>query len=135
MSLVESLRKAIQPLPPNASLTLSVEWIRAGLEIEGIAASPAQPSEPEADLTVEQVAEIMGKKPGTVRGWIRNGLNGIRLAAYHFTAKEYRITRAAVDDFLDAQRRRTMEPKPLARQPGSDDLGRWRTARAKPRRA
>jgi excisionase family DNA binding protein len=47
-----------------------------------------------------QVAEIFQRSPQTVRDWI----NARRLRAYKLNGREYRITRAAVEEYLEQQR-------------------------------
>ena len=56
--------------------------------------------EPLGDYTAAQVAGIFQRSPQTVRDWI----NARRLRAYKLNGREYRITRAAVDEFLEQQR-------------------------------
>ncbi len=57
--------------------------------------------EAKVDLTVEQVAEKLGRAPSTVRDWIRAG----RLRAYKMMGREYRITPAALEEFIESERR------------------------------
>jgi len=72
--------------------------------------------EPHADYTVAQVAEIFNRKPQTVRDWIKGG----RLRAYRFNGREYRVTRAAVEEYMEDQR------NGLPAQKGTADLSAWR---------
>ena len=78
-----------------------------------------------ADLTVEQIAERFGRSPGTVRDWIR----AKKLRAYPFSGKEYRVTPAALEEFIQAQREGKQEP--AKRQGKPVDLGGWRRVRDK----
>ena len=88
-------------------------------------AGEVQPVTQPADLTVEQVGEKLGRRPGTVRDWIRAG----KLRAYMF-GKEYRVTPAALEDFIQAQREG--KPDRTAKQPAKvADLSRWRQVRDK----
>lgn len=97
MTLKERLRQLAEALPsPTATVNLS----RADLEtLLGDAAEP----EPLSDLTVEDVAEEVGRARSTVRGWCHDR----KLRAYRLNGREWRITRAALWQF---QR----EPCPLA---------------------
>jgi excisionase family DNA binding protein len=54
----------------------------------------------EPDLTVQQVADLFGKSPQTVRRWIKDR----RLSAYTFSGREYRITRRALEEFQSRER-------------------------------
>jgi len=56
--------------------------------------------EPLGDYTVAQVADMFGRSPQTVRDWIKAG----RLRAYMFNDREYRITRTAVEEFVEEQK-------------------------------
>jgi len=92
MKLHERLRRAIDGLPKGGLITLPVdaieEWLGDGvLDVE-------------PDLTVEEVAQLFGRSPTTVRTWIRDQ----RLGAYRFGGREYRITRRALEEFQKCQR-------------------------------
>jgi excisionase family DNA binding protein len=75
------------------------------------------------------VAEIVGRKAGTVRDWIRQE----RLRAYLFNDREYRVSRAALQEYLDAQRGADKSGAGAAtKQPArgkAPDLGSWRELR------
>lgn len=75
------------------------------------------------DLSVEEVAEIVDRKPATVRSWAR----GKRLQGYRLNGREWRFTREAVDAFRRDQGRVPITPQ-TSQPPGSSDLGAWRTA-------
>lgn len=80
-------------------------------------------AETPADLTVQEVADQMGRKSGAVRGWIRSG----ELRAYLFNGKEYRVTRAALAEYIEAQRLgRKRSPSGAGK---TADLGAWRQVR------
>lgn len=81
------------------------------------------PADTPADLTVQEVAEQMGRKPGAVRGWIRSG----ELRAYLFNGKEYRVTRAALAEYIEAQR--TGRKRSQGGAGKTADLGAWRQVR------
>lgn len=75
------------------------------------------------DLTVAQVAEMFGRSPQTVRGWIRQG----ELEAYQLNNREYRVTRAALQGYQERAR------GAVATSPGhaSVDLSAWKQDRGK----
>jgi excisionase family DNA binding protein len=112
------LLSRLRTMPPGA--LVPAEWVAAELERE----HPAPTAAAVADLTVEQVAERLNRKPGTVRNWIRSG----RLQAYLFRSREYRCTELALANFLDAERQGSTSPQRAA--PGTAaDLSSWRTIR------
>ena len=62
MSIEDRLRGIVTALPEEASVTLPVVVVKEWLEVEA--------DDPLADLTVADVAEQLGRSPGTVRDWI-----------------------------------------------------------------
>ncbi len=92
VSLNERLRRIVDGMPEGGSVTLPVRAVHEWLGEQGLQLEP--------DLTVQQVADLFGKKPQTVRTWIRGG----RLAAYRFGGREYRVTRLAVEEFQERER-------------------------------
>jgi excisionase family DNA binding protein len=102
MDLLTRLAALCDASPPGTLIQLPVDWLREELAKQGEPGHSGTEREPEpqADLTVEEVAEIVGRKAGTVRDWIRQE----RLRAYLFNDREYRIPRAALQEYLDAQR-------------------------------
>ena len=52
------------------------------------------------DAQVAEVGEFFNRTPATIRAWIRAG----RLEAYLFRGNEYRITRAALEEFQGQER-------------------------------
>ncbi len=65
MSIEDRLRWIVTALPEQASVTLPVLLVKEWLEVEA--------DDPLADFTVADVAEQLGRAPGTVRDWIRHG--------------------------------------------------------------
>jgi excisionase family DNA binding protein len=108
LSLRDRLRRIVEALPPGAAATLPrdtlAEWI-----------GETEPR-PLADLTVPEVAAIVGRAPSTVRGWCQDG----ELRAYRLQGREWRITREALREFQDRQ----ADAEALT---GDDDLSSWRT--------
>jgi excisionase family DNA binding protein len=91
LSLKDRLRRIVEALPPGSAASLPrdtlAEWIGAD--------EPA----PLSDLTVPEAAEIVTRKPSTVRGWCASG----ELRAYRLQGREWRITREALREFQDRQ--------------------------------
>ena len=85
-------------------------------------------AEPEAldvathgDYTVAHVAEIFGRKPQTVRDWIKSG----RMRGYLFNGREYRVTQAAIEEYRACQRNGTKGRRRTVRR-GVANLAAWR---------
>ena len=97
---------------PDEAL-LPVGWLRARLE------APA-PTEPVGGLSCADVAKMLDRTPGTVRGWCARGeLKG----SYRMHGnREWRVPRAALRAYLDAQAGRGRSYEDV----GSVDLGSWR---------
>ena len=84
--------RMIDGLPDGGSIILSVEDVKGWLSENG--------SGLDHDLTVAEVGKFFGRTPATIRAWIRAG----RLEAYLFRGNEYRITRAALEEFQGQER-------------------------------
>lgn len=81
MTGLTRLRAAIAPMPSGS--LVPVDWVRGLLD----------ETPDDADPTVEDVAEVLGRAPSTIRGWCRAGrLTG----AYRLRGREWRIPRAAL---------------------------------------
>lgn len=82
------------------------------------------------DLTVEEVAERMHRKPSTIRGWLSAGT----LRGYKLQGRDWRVSQEALREFVQAQRdaatrmgeSRSVRPRGRA---GAVDLGAWRKVR------
>jgi excisionase family DNA binding protein len=131
MDLLTRLAALCDASPPGTLIQLPVDWLRAELAKQGEAGHSGtdRELEPQADLTVEEVAKIVGRRPGTVRDWIRQD----KLRAYLFNDREYRVSRAALQEYLDAQRGaekgRAGEPQSARGATGASGLGSWRALR------
>lgn len=113
MTLQQQIREIVRVMPRGASVTLPVDFLRELLE-EGAAAGEGgiRP-----DLTVQEVAEGVGRAASTVRTWCGEG----RLpGAYRLLNREWRIPHAALDEFLRCQREG--QGTPPQRPPGPNDL-------------
>ena len=120
MNLIDRLRLIRDGLTARATVTFTRDDLSEllGESPAGDVQHTAQP----ADLTVEEVAERMKRKPNTITHWIRAG----KLDAYKFNGREYRVTPAALDAYLQAQREGKQAPKTAG---NAADLGSWRDLR------
>lgn len=126
--LLRALRIIADALPPGSSVTLEGEWLRAQREeAENGDTIVAPASHQMTDLTVEQVAEELGRSGSTVRGWLAAAEFP---NAFKLNRREWRIPISDVRAFLDRQRPQvTSQPEaPRVRRSASrqDDLGSWR---------
>jgi len=103
MKLHDRLELLIDGMPKDSAVTLTVEQLQEWLGATDQAA--------EVDLTVADIAAQLERSPVTVRAWIRTG----DLRAYSFRGREYRITRQAFNEFLEAQRHRYSTTSPRGR--------------------
>lgn len=111
MCLANRLRRILDGLPPGSLVSLPVDQVRLWLE-----EAPGSPPGPERHLTVEEVAEVVGRAPGTVRTWIREG----KLAAYRQQGREYRVRPEDLRTYQDAQ----AHPSPSPRET-EEELDEW----------
>ena len=88
------LGRALEPLPDEAQVP--VRWVR-GLLGECLVADVI------VDLTLQQVAEKVGRASSTVRGWCASG----ELRAYRLNGREWRVPLAALTEFFERQRKAT----------------------------
>ena len=124
MNALDRLRLLRDTLPTSGSVVLTRDALS---ELLGESTPETHAPEAAADLTVEEIGEQLNRAPNTVRNWIRAG----DLRAYRF-GKEYRCTRAALEEFIQAQRdgkREIAGNRGTAGKPA--DLGRWRQVRNK----
>ena len=116
MSLTDRLRAMVEHMPPDASVTLSAEWLRNQLAQEGDAPGMGRL------LTLEEAGEIVGRSPGTIRTWANSGqLEG----AFKLQNRSWRVPEKALQSFIERQQAGKHEP-PTVRNSGSVDLGAWR---------
>lgn len=110
--LRDRLRTLAQALPPGGSVTFTQDGL-----LELIGDRPETEAAPLDDLTVEELAEEMGRAASTVRGWAS------RIPGAYRLGREWRFPRGAVRAWLDAG----AELEGLERRPGAPvDLGSWR---------
>jgi hypothetical protein len=108
MSLAARLRQALAPIPDGS--TVPVSWVRGLIEEHG-------DRDVDVDLTVADVATMLGRAPSTVRTWCGAGRFP---GAYRLQGREWRIPRPALRALRE-------EPtKPRARGDGTVALDSWR---------
>ena len=119
MVLNERLRQLVALLPDDSSINLPVRAVREWLD-ETKREPEFQSADVAVDLTVEDIAQRMGKAPSTVRGWFTDRRSPIQ-GAYKFHGKEWRVAARDFQAYLDLQRT-TQVPEPRAREPGRRGL-------------
>ncbi len=117
MRMTERIEQLVQALPSDSA---TVTLTRADLHT-WLADSPTLPAE-NRDLTVEEVGELMGRSPSTIRGWLIAG----DLVGYKLFGRSWRVTRTEYDAF----RARQATPKPAPEDPAAPvDISEWRKVR------
>lgn len=129
MNLLERLRALVEAVPPGGAVTIPRDWLATELDVPGVDADAG------GDLTVEQLAKRLSRKPSTVRGWLDAGLFP---GAYHLPASgkrsektgrakvgAWRIPPAAIEAFRAGQQ---SNGSPRRRKRPS--LGDWRNVTA-----
>jgi excisionase family DNA binding protein len=91
LTLRDRLRRIVEALPPGAAVSLPRDQLAAWVG--------ADEPPPLTDLTVAEAAEILGRRPSTVRGWCASG----ELRAYRFRSREWRIPHSAIRELQDRQ--------------------------------
>lgn len=113
---IERLRHLVQVADPDGMVT--VRWLAGVL---GVRLEDGEPTEegPLRDLSVEEVAAAMGRSPSTVRGWLIAGA----LRGYKLNGRDWRVTRAALEEYRAKQGAATPPPSedPV-------DVSAWRRA-------
>ncbi len=115
MGLVDRLRAIVEPMPADASVTLSVSWLRDLLAAEGD--SPGM----DGLLTLDETAEVVGRSPSTVRTWLNTG----QLDGFKLNARSWRVRGSALRRFIARQESGEHET-PTVRSTGSVDISAWR---------
>lgn len=119
----------VEAVPPGGAVTIPRDWLASELAVPGGGAA----GDAGRDLTVEQLAERLNRKPSTVRGWLEQGLFP---GAYHLPASgkwsektgrprvgAWRIPVAAVDVFRSGR-----QGDLNVNHRGRPSLGDWRRA-------
>lgn len=129
MNLAQRLRAIVEAMPETGAITLPVSELEKWLAEEQMSASRPLGSTTSCDLTVDEVAERIGRRPGTVREWVRTG----QLEGYLFRDRQYRVTETALQSFMESQRQRSGAGKAdrceVLGRPKATDLSAWRKVR------
>lgn len=107
----------LNALPPESPIVVTVGWLRDTLNSSREGAVAHGSLRP--DLTVAEAAEIVGRKPSTVRSWCRSGQIP---EAYLQQGREWRIPEQSLREFRLSQPRhahttrgrRSIAPRTLA---------------------
>ena len=105
----DTLLQALQTLPDEASLTLTVRDLKAALD------GPSG-----ADLTVPELAKRFGRAASTIRSWLESGA----LRGYKLRGREWRVSAAAIAEFQVVEREG--RPRKPTSQRGVTRLDAWR---------
>ena len=114
-TVVERLRTLAAALPSDAS---SVTFTRSDLLtlVEGSDVAPSRPR----DLTVDEVAERMGRAPSTVRSWLGAG----QLRGYKLNKRDWRVPADALRAYAEGPVAAC--PTPEAPHSPEVDIAAWR---------
>ena len=115
MSLVDRLRSIVDPMPADASVTLSVAFLRGLLEAEGDSPGDGRL------LTLEETAEIVGRSASTVRTWLNTG----RLDGFKLNGRSWCVRESALQEFI-RQQESGEHASPTVKDGAPVDLGAWR---------
>lgn len=116
MNLSERIRQLVAALPTDDAAVVFTRRDLAAL-VEGSPDPPAQAR----DLSVEEVAEEVGRAPSTVRGWLIAG----DLTGYKLNGRDWRVTRGALRSYLEAQ----TQPAAPETPEEAVDITAWRQVR------
>lgn len=129
-SLADRLRLLLEAVPPGGAVTLPRAAVAEWLEEDG-QELPHDAQRPIADLTAEEIAQQFDRTPACVRGWCRAGRMP---GAYRLNGREWRIPRATLAAYLEAERSGANRTSPSSNPPtlpsGAVDLGAWRREEA-----
>lgn len=119
---IERAIRAIAGLPDGCAVIIPVGVLRAWVDADRPDAGDAD-GRRIADLTCAEAAAELGRRPSTVRTWCASG----RIpGAYRLHGREWRIPRAGLRAYLDAQSAGRSRPA-SARHEERVDLSRWRS--------
>jgi excisionase family DNA binding protein len=127
LRVYERLRQLVSALPSDtSSITLTRRDLVGLLEGDDVGPSPDTFV---ADLRVEEVADVVGRSPSTVRGWLIAG----SLRGYKLNRRDWRVPRSALRDYLDGQMAGSAGPATDSSEYQDVDIGAWRDLRGLPR--
>ena len=125
--LEDAIRAMIEVMPHGSSVTLPVDWLRSqlGMASVSLAPQPAPADDPVKDMSVDDVAKLVGRKPSTVRGWCASG----QLEGYRLNNREWCVTPAALEEFRSRQREAQIPASTVAPRTAPPRLDSWRSAK------
>jgi len=118
----------IEVMPQGSSVTLPVDWLRSQLGMSSVSMAPQPvPGDDDSvkDMSVDDVAELVGRKSSTVRGWCASG----QLQGYRQNNREWRVTPAALDEFRSRQREAQTRASTVAPRKAPPRLDSWRSVK------
>jgi excisionase family DNA binding protein len=113
VNVSERIRQLMAALPSDGAAVVLTRRDLAAL----VEDSPSPPAHTR-DLSVEDVAEEVGRAPSTVRGWLIAG----ELQGYKLNRRDWRVTRKSLREYLEAQAQ-PPDPEPSGE---AVDIGAWR---------
>lgn len=120
----DHLRELLDALPAGASVTLQRETLEDWLE--EAESKRTEDGNRIAPLTVQEVAEELGRSPSCIRGWLGSGeLDGFKL-----NGREWRVPREAVREFMDRQRDEAGPARGRVPSRRTGELSEWRGEKA-----
>lgn len=116
MSLRGRIEAIVEGMPDDARVSLSVSWLRRMLDEEPAARNP------DGILTLEEVAERVGRSVSTIRTWCNTGdLDGFKL-----NGRDWRIRESALKHYLKEQEKPAAGQRTPTTRGEDADLGKWR---------
>ncbi len=118
MTLKKRLRQLASALPSD-DCSVTITRAALGALLEGESSEEVGSTR---DLTVEEVAEETVRAPSTVRGWlISKALRG-----YKLNNRDWRVPRAALHEYLEAQ---LIQANVMPPDVGEVDIAAWQKVR------
>lgn len=112
---LEELRVWATNAPPGTSIPVA--------SLVAMLANVEAGDDPLADLTVQEAAVELRRAPSTVRGWLGSGA----LRGYRLNGREWHVPRAAVREYLEAQRNGNRQV--TKRNGKAADLSAWKNVK------
>ena len=111
---LRALRAIVEDTPADGTVTVPVTWLQDLLDAESDSSDMRL-------LTLQEIAEFVGRSVSTVRTWVNTG----QLDGFKLNGRSWRIRERAFKEFIERQQSGEPEP-PAIRSSASVDLGAWR---------